>query len=485
MRADLVIKNGLICAEGGIIRGSIASKNGKIVAIGGDADMLEADKVYDARGLLVLPGVIDPHTHLGLDKSEDGVIYGDPRFYKDCETESKAAVVGGITTFNTTALQTDPGGVTGKMEAVADAYKNAYCDMKYYVGVANDEEVQQFNDLRKKGLVSTPKLFLGFRGKAAAVFGHPEQGYTNDFVYRACRDFAAQEGPLNVMVHAEDTFIKEEVESIIQKEAPVGYNYIEVFNRSNPGVCEAMDLCKTAYISDYTNCPLYVVHISAKETVDDLGHFLNKGFRIIGETCLHYLTFASDDAIAFTDRDWNHQAKVSPPIRRSQDRDALWEGIRKGVITCVGTDHTNYSPWLNKLDGTGTFWEVQPGCGDGMSLLMTGVFSEGVHNRHILDIPAFCKLMSENPAKAMGIYPQKGVLKIGSDMDAVVFDPDKEWVFDSTKTYSTHVGSLYEGKSFKGKPMASFVRGIHVAEDGKIVIDKPIGKYAMNDGTKI
>ena len=479
MKADLVIKNGLVCAGGKLIKGGIASKDGKIIKIGVEEDLPEASQVYDAKGNLILPGIIDPHTHLGLDKSEEGEVYGDPRFEKDCETESKAAVVGGCTTFNTTVLNTDPGDFHDKFEAVRDAWKNAYCDMKYYGGVANDKEVAQFNEYRKEGLLSTPKLYLGFRGAAAAVFGHPIDGYTNDFVYRACRDFSAQDGVLNVMVHAEDTFVKEEVEKVVRDQQPVGENWAEVFNQYNPGVCEAMDLCKTAYISDFTNCPLYVVHISAKETVEHLEWFLNRGFRITGETFLHYLIFSTDDPIAYTSREWNYQAKVSPPIRRAADRDALWEGIRKGVITCVGTDHTNYSPWVNKLDG-GSFWEVQPGCGDGMSLLMTGVFSEGVHKRHVLDVPAFCKLMSENPAKAMGIFPQKGILQEGSDMDVVVFDPDKEWTFNSEETYSTHYGSLYEGMTFKGKPMASFVRGIHVVEDGKVIIDKPIGEYVYN-----
>lgn len=484
MKVDLIIKNGMICADGTMIQGGVASKGGSIVAIGDMAEY-EADKVYDAKGNLVLPGVIDPHTHLGLDKDKKGEAYGDVRFEEDCKTESKAAVVGGVTTFNTTVLNTDPGDFNDKVEAVKDAWKNAYCDMKYYGGVANDEEVAQFNAYRKKSFLSTPKLYLGFRGAAAAVFGHPVDGYSVDFIYRACKDFAAQDGPLKVMVHAEDTFIKEEVEKIVRDQKPVGENYAEVFNQYNPGVCEVMDLCKTAYISDFTNCPLYIVHISAKETVENLEWFLNKGFDITGETCLHYLLCSTDDPIAYTDTNWNKQAKVSPPIRQDKDRDALWEGIRKGIITCVGTDHTNYSAWVNKLDGTGSFWDVQCGCGDGMSLLMTGVFSEGVHNRHVLDIPAFCKLMSENPAKAMGIYPKKGTIKVGADADIVVFDPNREWIFDSTKTYSTHTGSLYEGYNFKGKPIASFVRGIHAAEEGEILPTEPLGQYVMNVECKL
>lgn len=114
-----------------------------------------------------------------------------------------------------------------------------------------------------------------------------------------------------------------------------------------------------------------------------------------------------------------------------------------------------------------------------MSLLMAAVFSEGVHKRR-LSIPQFAKLMSTNPARALGIYPQKGGIKLGADGDVVIFDPNKEWTFDSTKTYSTHEGSIYDGLHFKGKAMATFVRGVLVAKDGQVVVDKPLGRYVTN-----
>ena len=115
---------------------------------------------------------------------------------------------------------------------------------------------------------------------------------------------------------------------------------------------------------------------------------------------------------------------------------------------------------------------------------MTGVFDEGVHKR-AMSVPEFCKLMSENPARALGIFPQKGALKVGSDFDAVIFDPNRKWIFDSTKTYSTHVGSIYDGHEFTGKPVATFVRGTLVAENGEVVIDKPIAHYVKNSTTRL
>ncbi|MCD8390544.1 MAG: amidohydrolase family protein [Firmicutes bacterium] len=479
MKADIVIKNGLICTNNGIVKGAIAAKDGIITAIGSDNEMPESEKTYDAKGLLVMPGVIEPHCHLGLDKNPDGSVKGVERYYEDVKSESQAAAVGGVTVINTTVEGNGPNGVkvTGvknKINNAKGAIENAYVDMRYYLGVGNDGEVDEFNELRKEGFLSTAKFFLGYKGASAKIFGHPEEGYTNDFIYRAFTKLASQPGPVKAMIHCEDPDIMKEVSAPIEKEEPIGCNYIDIFNRSHPGVCEVMDLCKVAYIGRLTGCPVYIVHISAKETVEQLEYFLSKGFDITGETCLHYLMFSTEDKKAYTDIDWNHQAKVNPPIRTMSDKDMLWEGIRKGIITCIGTDTTNYSYHTNAIGGD--FWKAQPGCGDGMSVLMTAMYSEGV-NKGKISINEFVKLMSENPARALGMYPQKGALKVGADLDAVIFDPHKKWTFDSTKTYSTHEGSLYDGMEFTGKPMATFVRGNLVAENGKIVAEKPLGEF--------
>ncbi|MCR5665646.1 MAG: amidohydrolase family protein [Eubacterium sp.] len=484
MKADLVVKNGLICTPSGIVEGAVASKDGVIVAIGTFDEMPQAEVIYDAGGNLIMPGVIEPHCHLGLDKLEDGTPVDLDRFFDDVESESKAAAVGGITTFHTTVqtMNEKRENLTGlkyRMGLAEPAIEQrSYTDMKLWASVGNDDEVAEANEMRKEGKISSIKFFLGYKGEGAAIFGHPVEGYTTDFVYRAFKTMADQPGHFVASVHCEDPDMMSEISKGLEMEGTVGANELAKFNISHPGVCEVMDMCKTAYISKETNCPLYVVHISSKDTVEQLEYFKEKGFDVTGETCLHYLMFSVDDAKAYEDSDWNNQAKVNPPIRTREDRSALWRGIQKGIITCVGTDHVNYSAHLNQL-GKGNFDLAQPGCGDGMSLLMTAMFSEGVKKNRI-SIMDFVKLMSENPAKALSIFPEKGALQVGSDFDAVIFDPNKEWVFDSTKTYSTHVGSLYEGMKFTGKPMATFVRGNLVAEDGKIVAEKPLGKLVLN-----
>lgn len=470
MKADLVIKNGFVCTETGVIKGGLAVKDGVIVQVGADSVLPESEKTYDAGGKIVFPGVIEPHCHLGLDKKDEDS--GIEAYYNDIESESKTAAVGGITTINTTTLL-DSRPVRERIDEAKKGIDRAYTDFRFYPTAYIDEHFEEFKDLIAEGDLSCIKFLLGYKGEGARVFGMSEAGYSPDLIYRGFKKIAEAGRPGMAMVHCEDPYIMGEVSGPIEAEEPLDYNYTDIFNRSHPGLCEVMDLCKTAYIADEVDCPLYVVHISAKETVEQLKVFKEKGFDIIGETCLHYLVFAADDPIAFNNPEWTHQAKVNPPIRTSKDRESLWDGIKKGLITTIGTDHTSYTKEKNAIGGS--YWDATPGCGDGMSLSLSIMFSEGV-NKNKISLDVLRRIMCENVAKYLGLYPQKGTLAVGSDADVVIIDPDLEWVVESEKFETTHEGSLYEGMELKGRPTATFVRGNLVAENGKFVGNKPIGK---------
>lgn len=475
MKVDLIINNGYVCTESGIVKGGLAVKDGVIVDILTENNLPESDEVYDAGGKIIFPGIIEPHVHLGLSDGEDDET-GLPRYYKDIETESKAAAVGGITTVNTTTML-DGRGLRERLKEAQAGMDNAYTDFKFYLPVYSDEHFAEIKDLVNEGDVSSFKFLLGYVGEGAKVFGMSESGYSTDLIYRGFKTIEEAGRPALAMVHCEDAYIMEAISGPIEKEEPILNNYSDIFNRSHPSLCEVMDLCKTAYIANDLGCPLYVVHISAKETIDQLEFFKNKGFDIMAETCLHYLICSTDDKEAFINEDWNHQAKVNPPIRTSSDRESLWNAINKGLITSIGTDHTNYTAETNALGGS--YWDAKPGCGDGMSVSLSLMLSEGV-NKNRISLDTLRKIMSENVAKYLGLYPQKGTLSVGSDADVVIIDMNKEWEIESEKFESTHYGSLYEGMKVKGKPVATFVRGNIVAENSKIVTEKPIGKTVKN-----
>ena len=250
-------------------------------------------------------------------------------------------------------------------------------------------------------------------------------------------------------------------------------NYIKAFHKARPNICEPIDLCKAAYISHEVGCPLYQVHISARETIDLLAYFKSRGFNITGETCLHYLMFACDDDVFINNEDMCKFAKVNPAIHEAADKDRLWEAINEGIIECVGTDHTAYTR-AKKL--APDFWTTTAGVGDGYSVLLPLMFSEGV-NKGRISISTLRKILCENPAKVFGLYPRKGVIQVGSDADVVIIDPKKEMVIDYKNSESFNEFSIYQGWKVKGMPIATFLRGELVAENYKIVAKQPSGKW--------
>lgn len=462
MKVDLVIKNGIICTESGLVKGSLVINNGVIQAIATDDMLPKAEKVYNANGNLIFPGVVEPHSHLGLENLTR------ERFAQDLETETKAAAQGGVTTVNTTTLfGSDP--LLNLYEWAKDGIENIYTDIKFYVAPGNDEHFAELPKLFEQGVYAF-KFLLGYRGVAAKMFGMSEQGLDTAAMYKGFSKVAELGSPAFAMIHAEDPALFELITEKVKQEKT--NNFIAAFNKARPSICEVIDLCKAAYIANEVNCPLYVVHISAKETIDQLRYFKDKGFNIIGETCLHYLMLACDTDLFVNNEEYCKYAKVNPPIRERADMQSLWQALKDNIITCVGTDHVNYTR-RNKLDKD--FWSTIAGCGDGYSVVLPLMFSEGVNKKRI-SIDTLRKVLCENPAKAFGLYPQKGTLAVGADADVVIIDPQKEMVIDYQNSESTNEFSLYQGWKVQGVPIATFLRGNLIAENYKIVAKEPKGQ---------
>jgi len=463
MKFDLTIKNGIVCTENGMVRGGLAIKDGVIQAVESDAMLPEAESVYDAKGNLIFPGVVEPHCHLGLnDMTRE-------RFAQDLETETKAAAQGGITTVNTTTLfGSHP--LTEQFEAALDGIDSLYTDVKFYLAPGSDDHIEEIPKLFERG-VAAYKFLLAYRGAGARMFGMAEGGLDTSYMYRAFSAIAKLGAPAFAMIHAEDPALFECITADVMQEKTD--NLIAAFHKARPNMCEAIDLCKAAYIAHEVRCRLYQVHISAKETIDQLEYFKEKGFDITGETCIHYLLFGCHDDIFVNNEDFCKCAKVNPAIHERADLERLWKALKDGVIECVGTDHVNYSIGT-KLDKD--FWSTTAGCGDGMSVSLPLMYSEGV-NKGRITIDTLRKVMSENPAKAFGLYPQKGTLAVGSDADVVIIDPNKEMVIDYKESESTNEFSLYQGWKVQGVPVAIFARGNLVAENYKIVATEPKGKF--------
>jgi len=214
-----------------------------------------------------------------------------------------------------------------------------------------------------------------------------------------------------------------------------------------------------------TGCPVYIVHVSAKESVDAIKYLRQRGVKIYAETCPHYLTLTKDTPMGVL-------ARMEPPLRSEADINCLWQAVADGTVDTIGSDHVPLPRKQKEEDG---IWKGIGGVG-GIGALLPIMMTEGV-NKGRITIERLVKLTSENPARIWGIYPKKGALSPGSDADIIIVDPHKEWVLSAEALQSRSDYSIYEGRAVKGKAIKTFVRGKLVAEDSKLVAKAPLGEY--------
>lgn len=476
MKADLVIHNGYVCTEQGIVTGGLAVKDGVIIQVGADAALPAAEKYYDAKGNIIFPGAIEPHCHFELWVVNKHGKFERETYIEEVRSETRTAVQGGYTTISSTTMQ-NAESMKKRFQEFKDGMEgNIFCDVKFHISPFTEEHLEEIGELSKMG-VTNYKFLMGYRGAGAKALGMDERGINTSFIYKGFQKIAEAGLPATAMCHCEDPDIFEITEEKVKAEGePLDYNYTAAQNRARPAISEVIDICKAAYTAHEVGCPLYIVHVSAKESVEQIQFFKEHGYDITAETCPHYLVFAADDEICRNHKKWTHYAKVNPAIRNSADRERLWKGIQEGIIQVIGNDHTTYRE-TEKLGKN--YWDIPAGTGDGMSASFSIMISEGV-NKNRISLDTLRRIMSENVAKSMGLYPKKGTLNVGSDADVVILDLNKEWSFKKSYSESSHAYSLYDGMKLKGAPIATFVRGRLVAENFKIVSEEAVGEFAEN-----
>jgi len=284
------------------------------------------------------------------------------------------------------------------------------------------------------------------------------------FVYKAMETLAGYGPPALAQVHCEQPDIITLLSDRLQAQ---GRNDFLAWAESRPAVCETIHAFSLGLISMETGCPVYIVHVSNKETVDVIRYLRQRGVKIYAETCPHYLTLTKSTPMGLL-------ARMSPPLRSESDIEYLWQAVADGTFDTIGSDHVPLMRQQKEEDGV---WKGIPGVG-GIGAVLPLIMTEGV-NKGRITIERMVKLTSENPAKIWGIYPKKGALSPGSDADVVIVDPDREWVLSADNLKSRSDYSIYEGRTVKGKAIKTFVRGKLVAEDGTLVIETPIGEYVM------
>jgi dihydropyrimidinase len=464
---DLVIKNGLVVTPQGIIHGGVAVSEGCIVEIGADSNLPQANEVVDAQDLIVFPGLIDPHQHMGIGHPLDFETFKRDMFY-----EGIASVIGGVTTI----ITTHGGGIPQGQDIFTHQEKNreiasqsSLVDFKFTVTTFSDTLVEQFPRLVKEHGVTSFKFPLVYTGPEGKQIGVEEFGLGT--VYKGFEKIAQIGPPALAMIHAEESAVIEVLKERLKSE---GRKDLRAYSEARPNITETMDVFVCGLMSMHLNCPLYVVHTSAKESVDAIKYLKSQGVRVYGETLPTFLAPITMDA------DIGTIGVGNPPLRTQDDADRLWRGVAEGTMDVIGSDHCCYEHREDKV--AGGIWKCLLGYAGTGAILP--IMIEGIRKRYIT-WERMAKVCCENAARIFAMYPKKGALIPGADADIVIIDPDKDWTMGVATMKGQSDWSIWEGRKVKGKAMKTYVRGKLVQENGEPVLKPPHGAFVSPVGAHL
>jgi len=444
---DLVIRGGEAVLPGtGLTACDIAVKDGRIAAILAPGAAATAVAEIPAKGLVVMPGAIDAHLHLGHGKD-----ISRPRVPDDAARETAAAAAGGITTFIPYLMATEPF-ETLFDEVVAVTEAGARIDFGYHFVISTEAQLAGVPRYVSEYGAPSFKIFMNNRGGEGARLGLPD--IDDGFLFRLC-EAAARNGGM-VCPHPETIELAWVLRERVRAEDPDGKGGLATWNASRPPFVEADAVQRAAYVAHIAGAPLYVVHTSSAEALEAALRHRGAGATVHVETCPHYLTH---------DIGWEKGdiGKINPPLRAAADRERLWRGVANGEVDTIGTDHIHRD--LSSKDGG--IWAASPGC-PGLETMLPVMLSEGHHKRGI-PLERIAAITATNPARIMGFADRKGAIAVGLDADLAFVDLKAEWTLDRKDVVSSAGYSIYEGWRFKGRVRHSLVRGQFAWRDGESV----------------
>jgi dihydropyrimidinase len=429
--------------------------DGERVALIGESLDHDADRVIDARGKYVLPGCVDPHTHLDMP-------FGGTVTIDDVESGQTAAAFGGTTTHVDFCIQ-------GKGQTFADALSDWHAkaegkqliDMGYHIAVTDlsaPGALEELAGLPDQGVTSY-KLFMAYKGALMV---------DDETLFRAM-EVAASSGAL-IMVHAENG---DAIDVLVKAALAAGHTEPHWHALTRPPETEGEATNRAIQLARVAGAPLYVVHVSCQESVDPIATARAKGWNVYGETCTQY--FFVD--YTFLERPNFEGAKYvyTPPPRDKANQDVLWDAVRTDVLSAISTDHCAFNWDGQKSLGRDDFSKI-PNGGPGLENRLQLIHHFGVGGGKIT-LNRMVELLATNPAKLFGLYPRKGTLVVGSDADVVIFDPKKRVTISAKGQHSRVDYNLYEGTEVAGSPETVILRGNVLVDDGELVASPGIGRY--------
>lgn len=449
-----VIRGGTIVTADLSYQADVLIEGGRIAAIG---QGLVGDTVLDAGGCLIMPGGIDPHTHLEMPFM--GTYSAD-----DFESGTRAALAGGTTMVVDFALPSPGQGLLDALQMWDNKSGRAHCDYSYHMAVTwwGQQVFDEMQAVVDRGITSF-KHFMAYKG---ALMVNDDELFAS---FRRVGDLGGV-----AMVHAENGDVVAELSARLLAEGNTGP---EAHAYSRPPQVEGEATNRAIMVADMAGVPLYVVHVSCEDSHEAIRRARAQGKRVWGEPLIQHLTL---DESEYFNADWDHAARrvMSPPFRNKQHQDSLWAGLQSGSLSVVATDHCAFTT-DQKRTGIGDFTKIPNGTG-GLEDRMPMLWTHGVGTGRLTP-NEFVAVTSTNIAKILGMYPKKGAVLVGSDADLVVWDPEATKTITASAQQSAIDYNVFEGQTVKGLPRFTLTRGVVAVTEGKVDSREGHGEFVARE----
>ena len=451
---SILVRGGRIVTAADDFVADVLVEGERVALIGTDLDAA-ADRTIDAAGKYVLPGCIDPHTHLDMP-------FGGTVTIDDFESGQGSAACGGTTCHVDFCIQ-------GKGQTFAEALEGWHAkangktliDYGFHIAITDlgdDERLAELATLPEQGITSY-KLFMAYKNVLQV---------DDETLFRAM-EVAAASGAL-VMVHAENG---DAIDVLVREALDRGDTDPIHHALTRPPELEGEATNRAIQLARIAGSPLYVVHVTCREAVDPIRRAREQGWDVWGETCTQYF-FRSIDDLAQPGFE-GAKYVYSPPARDATNHDVLWNAVRTDALSAISTDHCAFLWDGQKTLGKDDFTKI-PNGGPGLEDRLRMIHHFGVREGRI-SLNRMVDLLATQPAKLFGLYPRKGTVAVGADADLVVFDPERRQTISASSHHSKCAYSLYEGTEVAGAPELVLLRGNVLVEDGDLVGTPGIGRF--------
>jgi len=471
---DTTITGGRVVFPGqGVVTCDLGITDGRISAISGDLRNDPTEERIDASGLHVFPGAVDAHFHLGIYRP----------IQTDATSETRSSLVGGATSvisyFRTGSHYLNKTGPYREiLPEVLDAVAgHAFVDYGFHIAPMTTDQLGEIDWMAGEAGISSFKYYMFYKGLNLAASSSDGKSYTMSDSYDFGHLYAMMEkiaesaakggasGRVSLSLHCENA---ELINLFIQRVKDKGLTGLHAYSEARPPLSERLSIHEAALLGDAAGVGINLLHLSSAEALRGAREVRNlyPELDLRCETTLHHLALT----YAELDLKGGLGGKVNPPVRTSADVEALWDGVLRGDIDWVASDHA----CCMEAEKGDELWPALPGFG-GTALIYPVLLNEG-HHRRGLPLERVAELVSRNPARAYACAPVKGAITPGCDADLVLVDLEKEQTVSADLLHSEQDHTPFEGVTLKGWPVRTLLRGQTAFLDGEI-LGKPKGQY--------